>query len=233
MDFAENYHFVVQAAPQQFHWNNTQTSLQPVVIYYRPKEGSCDIVFTMSFVVIFNSLDDNTTAVFAFQEAILKHVKQDPPSIRYIHYFSNGAVAQYKNGKNFINLCHHEINFEISAEWNFFATPHGKSACDGVGGSMKGLAEKASLQKQHDNHVLTRQQLFKWTKENMAGIRTIWVSKTTVDETQLLLTERYMHAIPIKNTRKYHHFKPISKYAVRVGLTSYSEIKVIVISREH
>jgi hypothetical protein len=34
----------------------------------------------------------------------------------------------------------------VLAEWHFFATSHGKSACDGVGGTLRRLAPKASLQ---------------------------------------------------------------------------------------
>ena len=41
-------------------------------------------------------------------------------------YFSDGAASQYKNYKNFINLCYHENDFGVPAEWNFFATSHGK-----------------------------------------------------------------------------------------------------------
>ena len=34
-------------------------------------------------------------------------------------YFSDGAASQYKNCKNVVNLCHHEEDFGISAEWHF------------------------------------------------------------------------------------------------------------------
>jgi hypothetical protein len=64
-----------------------------------------------------------------------------------ILYFSDGCAGQYKNCKNFINLCHHKEDFGIEAEWNFFATSHGKGPCDGVGGTVKRLAAKASLQR--------------------------------------------------------------------------------------
>ena len=34
-DFAENYQFVVQDEIQSFHWNKTQATLHPTVIYYK------------------------------------------------------------------------------------------------------------------------------------------------------------------------------------------------------
>jgi hypothetical protein len=57
--------------------------------------------------------------------------------IKHIHYFSDGSAAQYKNFKNFINLCNHYNDFGITAEWNFFCTSHVKSPCDGIGGTVK------------------------------------------------------------------------------------------------
>ena len=64
-----------------------------------------------------------------------------------VFYFSDGSGAQYKNFKNFANLTFHKQDFGIEAEWHFFATSHGKNACDGVGGTLKRLAAKASSSK--------------------------------------------------------------------------------------
>ena len=52
-------------------------------------------------------------------------------------YFSDGASSQYKNKKIVINVCHHENDFSLLAEWNFFASSHGKNSCDGIGGTTK------------------------------------------------------------------------------------------------
>ena len=39
------------------------------------------------------------------------------------------------------------MDFEVKCEWHFFATSHGKSACDGIGGVVKRITAKASLQR--------------------------------------------------------------------------------------
>ena len=46
------------------------------------------------------------------------------------------------NCKNFINLCHHQHDLNMDAEWIFLATSHGKSPCNGVGGFVKCFVEK-------------------------------------------------------------------------------------------
>jgi hypothetical protein len=41
----------------------------------------------------------------------------------------------------------------VSAEWHFFATSHRKGPADGIGGTVKRLAEKTSLQKVYINQI--------------------------------------------------------------------------------
>lgn len=133
--------------------------------------------------------------------------------------------------KNFANLCQHENDFGISAEWNFFATSHGKSACDGVGGTVKRLAARASLRSPFENQIMTPQQLFTWAKNNIGGITILWVPKEMVEEKRARLTPRFSSAVPVKGTRSYHHFKPASPSTLRAGLTSYSATQEFVISK--
>lgn len=65
---------------------------------------------------------------------------------------SDGAITQYKNKNNLINLSHHEEDFNIAAEWHFHATSHGKGACDGVGGTFKRGAYRYSLTRDQFKH---------------------------------------------------------------------------------
>jgi hypothetical protein len=58
------------------------------------------------------------------------------------------------------NITCHSENLRVPAKWHFFATSHGKSACDGVGGSLKGLAAKASLQRPYNYQTIIPHQLY-------------------------------------------------------------------------
>ena len=83
------------------------------------------------------------------------------PLLKRIKYFTDGSGAQYKNKKNFANLSAHVQDFQLEAEWNFFASCHRKNACDGLGGTIKRLERLASLQRL--NHQITApKQLFEW-----------------------------------------------------------------------
>ena len=74
-DFSENYSFVLQDAAQGYHWNNSQATIHPFVVYYRHSGEERHL----SFVVISESLHHDTIAVFLFQKTLLSFLKEALP----------------------------------------------------------------------------------------------------------------------------------------------------------
>ena len=60
--------------------------------------------------------------------------------------WSDGPSSQFKNQFNFTTLLFHEHNHQALADWNFFATSHGKGGNDGVGGDVKNAVWRKTLQ---------------------------------------------------------------------------------------
>lgn len=114
--------------------------------------------------------EHDTIAVHLFQSKIVLYIKQNLPKINKIIYFSDGASVQYKNRKNFINLSHHTQDFKIAAEWHFFPTSHEKGPCDGLGGTLKRQAARASLQR-NENPIQTPKELFLWATSALLNIQ--------------------------------------------------------------
>ena len=125
-------------------------------------------------------------------------------------------AGQYKNCKNFLNLCHHESDFGLDAEWNFFATSHGKGPCDGVGGTVKRLAARASLQRPYDRQILTPQALFEFAEEEIKKISFTYCTVSDYENEEQLLRDRHGQAQTIAGTQKLHYFKPIGSNTVMV-----------------
>ena len=123
-DFSQNCHFVVQDAAQGYHWANDQVVIHPFIVYH--KLG--DELKSLSIAMISDELNHDTNAVWSFQKVLMDHLKSENIQMKKVIYFSDGCFAQYKNKKNFTNLIHHENNFNVPAEWHFFATAHGKGA---------------------------------------------------------------------------------------------------------
>ena len=131
------------------------------------------------YCVILDHLLHDQNAVHCFISLVIPKICTRNPRINRIKYFSDGAVSEYKNFKSLINLMYHEHDFNLKAEHHFFATSHGKSPCDGIGGTIKREAANASLRAAVTNQILTPEQLFLWAKENINGV-IMYYSQTCV-----------------------------------------------------
>ena len=158
-------------------------------------------------------LHHDTTAVYLFQKAFIALMKKVLPTRFHAQksiYFSDGAGSQYKNRKNFVNLCHHKEDLGICAEWHFFTTSHGKEACDGLGGTVKTLAARASLQRPYNDQIMTPPQLFDWASANVPAVYFEYCSNEDYKREEQNLEQRFKETRTIPGTRKLHSFLPIS-----------------------
>lgn len=62
----------------------------------------------------------------------------------------------------------------------FFATAHSKGPCDGMGGTVKRLAAKASLQRPLEDQIQTPLQLFEWAKDAIPSATFQYIDKAEV-----------------------------------------------------
>ena len=160
----------------------------------------------MSYAAVSECLNHDTVAVHSFQKKFISQLKQKmgrPPS--KVYYFSDGSSAQYKNFKNFSNVLYHEVDFGMKAEWHFFATAHGKGPCDGIGGTLKRLASKASLQ---GNVIETPHELFEFLQGNSPTVVIDYFTEEEYQKEKHELQERFQNSRPIPGTRKFHALRP-------------------------
>lgn len=218
-DFSENYSFVLQDEVQSYHWTNSQATLHPFVVYYRGEDSK---IQHLNYVFISECLTHNTVAFNLFQTHLINALKEDIPGIKIIYYFSDGCAGQYKNRKNFQNICLHKKDFGIDAEWHFFATSHGKSACDGLGGTVKRLAMKASLQRPYDQQIMTPHQLYEFAATNIPGIKFKYCTIEEHNENEERLATRFDKTKTIKGTHNLHAVIPISDTQMATKLFSSS-----------
>lgn len=203
-DFAENYSFVVQDAAQSFHWNNDQATLLTSVFYYR--EGS--EVKHGSIVMISDDLKHDTSAFYAFQKILHKHLLAKSILVSKIIYITDGAPQHFKNKFNFVNLFYYKQDFNADAEIHFHATSHGKGPCDGVGGNLKRLAKRASLQLIASKAITSPEKLYNWAKSALSETALYYCSKEDIESERILLRSRFDSATTIPGTKTYHAFIP-------------------------
>lgn len=155
--------------------------------------------------------------VYAFIGDIITEIRKEVPNLAKIHYFTDGCAAQYKNKKNFINVCHHQQDFGIPCEWNFFATAHGKGACDGIGGTAKRAVYRESLRRPLRDQILDAQTMFSYLTETFqTKIRFVYVSSKKIEANALVLRDRFGAAVLVKGTKSFHRFTPVSLSSIMV-----------------
>lgn len=217
-DFSENYSFVVQDAVQGFHWANAQCTIHPCAIYFKDEESN-DLKFT-SFIAIADFTKHNHVAVRLFLTQCIAFIKSKLSGLEKIYFFSDGSGSQYKNKMTAFNLCNMQKDFGIDAEWNFFATCHGKGPCDALGGVLKRNAAKASLQ---DHHITTAEELYSWAiSKPDSKIHYQFFSESDYNKMERKLKNRYTRVKQISGTQSFHSFKPQNEEYIIVKQNSFS-----------
>jgi hypothetical protein len=168
-DFAENYTCVMQNEIQGYHWTQEQITIHPFVAYYRHQNKDLQSV---CYAAVTDHKKHITASFHAFQKKYIpfvdKKMADNNVTCKKFFYFSDGCSGQYKNRKNVKNVCHHEEDFNgMKVEWHFFASCHGKGPCDGVGGTIKRCAARASLQ---GKIIRNAKELFDWAKDALPNI---------------------------------------------------------------
>ena len=130
--------------------------------------------------IVSEDLEHDVSFIFEVQKAVVKWIKQNVSSVNIITYFSDGCAQQYKN---FMNLCCHFKDFAINATCFFFATSHGKSPCDGVGGTVKRIVKQASLQRSSSDAILSVTAFYEYCSKNISGIKFCHISTSALEYT--------------------------------------------------
>ena len=141
LDFVDNFKFIVQDEVQSYHMNQQSCTLHPVVIYFK-KDG---LLASSSICFISDDLNHDTAFVHKIMFLTMGYIKESiMTNVKKANYHSDGCAGQYKNCKNFINFCMHYHDFFVDCTWAFFTTSHGKSPCDGIGGTLKWVTRASS-----------------------------------------------------------------------------------------
>ena len=147
MDFIQNYACLVADGVQSSFFDQTQVTIHATVVYYRTEEGG-DLQHK-SFVHISPLNKHNSAMVYTIITKLwtedFKEMKEKL-GIHTVHYYTDSPFSQYRNKWMFHLISKHEEFFGMKATWDYFECGHGKGPCDGVGGTIKRLADQAQKQ---------------------------------------------------------------------------------------
>ena len=222
LNFAENYSFYPRC--------NSRLSLEqqqsntPSLRYLQENEEN---LTRQNVSVISDSKKHDSDAFHFFLEKVLNVLKIKYLTLQKYVYFSDGAGFQPKNYRTFSNLCLHESDFGLKTEWNFFATIHRKSPCDGIGVTVKHLVGNANLQSlQEASDTLLK--MFGWCRKNINAIEFIFVSHDEV-ECHIVdnsLEERCLTWSRVPGTSSLHWYKSCSKTSFQMHHVSSDDATI-------
>lgn len=181
-------------------------TVHPAVSYYRSEDSQ---VSHKSRVFISDELGHNSATVFAFIKELIPHLKVMLPQIKHIHYYTDSPTSQYRNKTIFYLLSHHKELFGVSTLWNVFEAGHGKGPCDGVGGSIKRMAEEAVCQQKVT--IQDASDFSTWTQQHQSSssVSFSFVSKATCSAAQSEI-EGFGELKPVPGTISVHAVAAIS-----------------------
>ena len=147
LDFSMNYSHEHQDATQSEWWSAHQSTILPIVVYYRTEDGK--VVQARSHIYI--SSDQNHSNAFVqhcLQELISEYVKEfnncdGRPPLEHIFLWSDGCAAQFKNKNQFYYIVDFKVTEEgendkkIRVSHHFFQSCHGKGPSDSEGAVVK------------------------------------------------------------------------------------------------
>ncbi|KAK2721504.1 hypothetical protein QYM36_003703 [Artemia franciscana] len=226
MDFSENYSYTIQNDIQSYHWNRGGCTIHPVGLYLKKD----DKVLISNHCFISDDLQHDTCFVNYVQKEISKWLKENHPKINQVHYFTDGCAGQYKNRNSFKNLTNHHEDFGMKPEHSFFATSHGKSICDGLGGTVKRILRKASLQLSDENQIKTATAVYDFCKVNIEKINFHFIDKKNAEAFRLKLASRFLTIKTIPGTRSFHYFKPLNTNEIEIRRTTDSPNPTLMFS---
>lgn len=216
------FFFSIKNEIQSKYWARDQCTIHPFAIYYRENDKICE----QSLLIIAESVNHNFEAVYQFHQELFKFVRERFNVIQKIIFFSDGAGSQYKNKKNFYQLCQYKSTHNFLVEWHFFATSHGKGPCDGIGGAFKRNAMKTSLQRPFQDQITNAKELFDWAKSLVSSdIVYRFCTKTDYEAIENELSILFLNVKPkrVIGTRQYHGYVPINGNEIKLLRFSASD----------
>ena len=149
-------------------------TLRPAVAYYRSEDGPLS---HKSSIFVSDELGHNSATVYAFLKELIPNLKTMLSNLKHIHYYMDSPISQYRNKTIFYLLSRHKELSNVTASWNYFEAGHGKGPCDGVGGSVKRMADEAVGQQKVD--IQDASDFFAWTQqqESSSSVAFTFVSK--------------------------------------------------------
>jgi hypothetical protein len=119
------------------------------------------------------------------QKYAINFIKKNCTEVTKVEYFTDGCASQYKNYKTMLNLCKHG---EDSLS---FATSHGQSPCDGIGGTAKRSVTRYNLQEPAKNQIKSANAMLDFLIKQVSNIFYFYIEEEEIGKYRKRLNSRF------------------------------------------
>lgn len=197
-DFSERFTTRARREIQSSYFGKKQISLFTVKLYI----GSDDY----SYVIASDENSQSKFTVYAYLDRIIEIAKGLNNKLTHVKIYSDGCAGQFKNKFMMFNLLHAPNDFEVTLEWNFFGTGHGKSPADGLGAIVKRGVHRKVLG--DDTRVYSASEFVSCASTFVQKIQVFEMTKTEIENRSNFLKNRWAKVSAINGIQKHHHFRP-------------------------
>lgn len=198
LDYSENYNCRSQNEIQSAYFARKQISCFTSVAYVGDEAP-------VSFLLVNDNISHNKEQIWYYLKLIVAFLNGQFGLLEKVYAFSDGACSQFKNRFNLSNILYAAEDFGTEIEWNFFATAHGKSSADGIGGCIKRGVYSRVLSGNYE--VNSAEQFVECAKSFCKNINIMEVKQACIDRESNFLQQRWKLVKSIPKTREFHHFK--------------------------
>ncbi|KAL7296741.1 hypothetical protein TKK_0010152 [Trichogramma kaykai] len=176
----------------------------------------------VNFCEISDTKDHFAYIVNAFTSELMAFIKREFSWAKNIIYFSDGAPTQYKYKNHLANIFFHEKDFGIAVKsYNFFATSHGKSPCDALGGTVKRMVMQHCIRFFPQDQITNAHEMYEYALENIENIRALWVPNEIVKRFEKKLKNRFASTKTFPDTKTNHSYIPCEEKSMKMKITSF------------
>ena len=213
MDFAENYNCKSCEEIQSAYWNQTAVTIHPQIFYYMEEESQS--LKHQSIITVSDELGHNTSTVHAMMDLIIPEIKAVIPQMKKLHIYTDGPTSQYRNKQIFNTVSNFQVIYGVDCTWNYYEVGHGKSACDGLGGRVKRLADEAVCSGKVT--ITGPKDFYQWAAEKspMPAVNFLWLGTETCQQKKAELDSRQVR--PLKGTFTLHAVSGLGEDTVAVS----------------
>ena len=144
MDYAENWNTSYFHEISAAYYTKTQVTLHPMVTKVRDQEGN---IIAQTYCGVTSITAHSFPTTLTFIDRLVTELKKLHPYLTFIHFITDSPSSQYRNRFCIQMLSRFQSAFNLGAAWNWLESGHGKGPCDGVGGTLKRLADRIVKQK--------------------------------------------------------------------------------------